>query len=715
MISSNFAVAWYWVIETLADDKGFDTSVLKALMYLAPNFFADAPETVLERVALRYLEECVDEVRDCGGEISSPPRSPIDGSRSCEEVLCSHLRKMETSSNMEKDRFGTYIRGIHQFIIQKRASVPKLSLDLLKGSILEGKYPSLSECSGLIRHDQEDLLQSNIEGEHERVKRLRFSTRGNGMEISQKSASGSAQRLLNQYFSDSDKTDRLHKDIVGVEGNKIQSLERSDTLKPSGKENTNLDDDERHLSAQVPDALISSKCTQISVKDVSIPHNNSTALPNAHKNSTALPNPHNNSTDLPNLPLNECGEKLIPTCTENDQHHGNTIGIPVALSNDVLEDADFEPADEIVAAVKHHLLRSQAKNNQDSIVGDWTEQSLCIKCHNGGQLLTCSANGCSVAIHDSCLGSVEFDKAGLFYCPFCTYLRAKKNLSTFLGKGIGRRQTGQATVVKLLDDLSCHYPTGRLNGDSLRAEHHKKMEVTDFSRQAEKQVRVVRCDDSTSVAKINDEQIVDEAATTVEGTDTAFLNEQVENLQSTETHTAVDNGNLPCKNGNTSHGEHDAAVLQQKGETSTVNDHQNIQEPSSDEQVKDTFDDDTGNQVSPSQNSGRHHKKAQEADPETVENQKRFKSSPGKRRHAYQAKRYSNPLMPPGRRTKLPWTPEEEATLKEGMEIFAADGSGNIPWRKILDFGSHVFHKTRMPGDLKDKWRNIKIKEGIQK
>ncbi|OAY79132.1 hypothetical protein ACMD2_25471 [Ananas comosus] len=215
------------------------------------------------------------------------------------------------------------------------------------------------------------------------------------------------------------------------------------------------------------------------------------------------------------------------------------------------------------------------------------------------------------------------------------------------------------------------------------------MEVTDFSRQAEKQVRVVRCDDSTSVAKINDEQIVDEAATTVEGTDTAFLNEQVENLQSTETHTAVDNGNLPCKNGNTSHGEHDAAVLQQKGETSTVNDHQNIQEPSSDEQVKDTSDDDTGNQVSPSQNSGRHHKKAQEADPETVENQKRFKSSPGKRRHAYQAKRYSNPLMPPGRRTKLPWTPEEEATLKEGMEIFAANGSGNIPWRKILDFGSH--------------------------
>lgn len=72
-------------------------------MYLAPNFFADAPETVLERVALRYLEECVDEVRDCGGEISSPPRSPIDGSRSCEEVLCSHLRKVFITPSFHLD------------------------------------------------------------------------------------------------------------------------------------------------------------------------------------------------------------------------------------------------------------------------------------------------------------------------------------------------------------------------------------------------------------------------------------------------------------------------------------------------------------------------------------------------------------------------------------------------------------------------------------
>ncbi|XP_020112832.1 uncharacterized protein LOC109727229 [Ananas comosus] len=107
-------------------------------------------------------------------------------------------------------------------------------------------------------------------------------------------------------------------------------------------------------------------------------------------------------------------------------------------------------------------------------------------------------------------------------------------------------------------------------------------------------------------------------------------------------------------------------------------------------------------------------KRAQDASTKIVD-QKRFKSSTGKRRkHAYQAKRYSNPLMPPGRRTKLLWTMEEEAALKEGIQRFVSNDGGTIPWRAILEYyGCGVFHKTRVPGDLKDKWRNIKIKEDL--
>lgn len=49
--------------------------------------------------------------------------------------------------------------------------------------------------------------------------------------------------------------------------------------------------------------------------------------------------------------------------------------------------------------------------------------------------------------------------------------------------------------------------------------------------------------------------------------------------------------------------------------------------------------------------------------------------------------------------------------LQEGVEKFSTTVNKNIPWRKILEFGSDVFNGTRTPADLKDKWRNLVSKE----
>ncbi|GMG98849.1 hypothetical protein Nepgr_000689 [Nepenthes gracilis] len=65
------------------------------------------------------------------------------------------------------------------------------------------------------------------------------------------------------------------------------------------------------------------------------------------------------------------------------------------------------------------------------------------------------------------------------------------------------------------------------------------------------------------------------------------------------------------------------------------------------------------------------------------------------------------------RRKKLPWTAEEEEMLMEGIRKFASRVTTNLPWRKILEFGRHVFDGTRTPVDLKDKWRNI-VKKNMQ-
>lgn len=52
--------------------------------------------------------------------------------------------------------------------------------------------------------------------------------------------------------------------------------------------------------------------------------------------------------------------------------------------------------------------------------------------------------------------------------------------------------------------------------------------------------------------------------------------------------------------------------------------------------------------------------------------------------------------------------------MQDAVEKFAVHGDGTLPWTKILEFGRHVFHRTRQPGDLKDKWRNMQIKEGLR-
>ena len=51
--------------------------------------------------------------------------------------------------------------------------------------------------------------------------------------------------------------------------------------------------------------------------------------------------------------------------------------------------------------------------------------------------------------------------------------------------------------------------------------------------------------------------------------------------------------------------------------------------------------------------------------------------------------------------------------MQEGMKKFGVTvtANGRIPWSAILELYRNVFHKTRFPNDLKDKWRNMMKKE----
>ncbi|XP_031283966.1 uncharacterized protein LOC116142685 [Pistacia vera] len=75
------------------------------------------------------------------------------------------------------------------------------------------------------------------------------------------------------------------------------------------------------------------------------------------------------------------------------------------------------------------------------------------------------------------------------------------------------------------------------------------------------------------------------------------------------------------------------------------------------------------------------------------------------------AKKFTSQMFCNEKRKRLHWTTEEEEMLKEGVQKFSTKVNKNLPWRKILEFGRHVFDPTRNPADLKDKWRNIMAKE----
>ncbi|KAB1208741.1 hypothetical protein CJ030_MR6G005850 [Morella rubra] len=74
-------------------------------------------------------------------------------------------------------------------------------------------------------------------------------------------------------------------------------------------------------------------------------------------------------------------------------------------------------------------------------------------------------------------------------------------------------------------------------------------------------------------------------------------------------------------------------------------------------------------------------------------------------------KQFTKMTYPNAKRKRLNWTAEEENMLKEGVHTFSTSANKNIPWRKILELGSHIFHVTRTPIDLKDKWKNMMAKE----
>uniref|UniRef100_A0A7N2N727 Myb-like domain-containing protein n=1 Tax=Quercus lobata TaxID=97700 RepID=A0A7N2N727_QUELO len=90
---------------------------------------------------------------------------------------------------------------------------------------------------------------------------------------------------------------------------------------------------------------------------------------------------------------------------------------------------------------------------------------------------------------------------------------------------------------------------------------------------------------------------------------------------------------------------------------------------------------------------------------------KKHAASKKSRQPQVSTKQLTTMPFPTAKRKRLLWTAEEENMLKEGVHHVSASAKKNVPWRKILELGRHIFHKSRTPEDLKDKWRTMLAKE----
>ncbi|KAF7144792.1 hypothetical protein RHSIM_Rhsim04G0100400 [Rhododendron simsii] len=367
-----------------------------------------------------------------------------------------------------------------------------------------------------------------------------------------------------------------------------------------------------------------------------------------------------------------------------------------------------------VALKKRNFLSSQCSISQDSLAtADCTELNLCMKCNKGGQLLVCSGSACPLVVHQSCVGSApSFDNSGKFYCPFCAYSHAiseyleikkkaavaRNELAVFIGLENGHR-VDKHTKRFLVPEQNQFILDENENGNTqanCNENHVNKVNNTQHRGDIDDKKQM-----EPSVSKVNDDLPCQE-----EGV------------------TRVDDGTLgalpdgergggklgsQCQSGSAL----EEQQIEEGGGCDRGDDNSTCRDRESGHETKGHGEDEMRKEVlqQPIANPNRRAARLPKVDvgeSSEEENDKATSNYRIKRRsRGKQKKQYTYPAIPQLRRKKVSWTSAEEEILKDGMRKFSSIHDRNIPWKRILEFGSDVFQKGRTTIDLKDKWRNI--------
>ncbi|GJN10058.1 hypothetical protein PR202_ga28117 [Eleusine coracana subsp. coracana] len=438
------------------------------------------------------------------------------------------------------------------------------------------------------------------------------------------------------------------------------------------------------------------------------------------------------STSVPNVTQDGTGTNT--TNTSNNTNLGDTsAGIPHGSSS--TDSLHGIAAAGLLSMANKMPFWSNGQEINESFEG-LSQQDLCIKCGKAGQLIKCS--GCLLAAHDSCFGSsVTFQESDLFYCPVCfytraaeayqkarkTYFEARKNLATFLGTA---QVVGQHH--ELLTGVLPRAPSreGQCNvSDSSKRKNIHQDEATNLAHRDEEPDQQRKKQKISATDNGSPEELVTEKASLVQNFDKHSALKGNGSNQVQDVEQQQQGKNKEADNGNSSHetrhlSQNRCGPANQELDADKEDGQTKSHQSNDSDEIEATSSNNSGKRSSPPWRKMRH-RKSRLLEKETVVSSNSRKtmvqhdertSSPSRKRNYAPCKRYSNPVAPTGRRSKLSWTEEEETTLKEAMDKFAPRDDGPIPWVQILEYGRDVFHRTRLPSDLRVKWRNIMKKAG---
>ncbi|CAM0905555.1 unnamed protein product [Alopecurus aequalis] len=387
----------------------------------------------------------------------------------------------------------------------------------------------------------------------------------------------------------------------------------------------------------------------------------------------------------------------VPVPPRNgDGRKAKQISMKEALANTVVEISHLHSPDDSLSVFADKLSFCIKDRGTNSSPRRCSEKDLCIKCGKDDQLLKC--NSCLLVAHESCFGpSVTFEEPGEFCCPVCfytkateaykeakkTYCEAKKNLAAFVGiQRLVNQHDEQPPEV---------LPRGPSNLNGYNSLTRKNIHQTETRRLAcsdEKDNQQRKKQKINAPVDACPEEAVTGKAPSVRNSVVEPMNkhsvlqniskkvhdaEKEHQLETTKSREEARNENSCDRTGNASHEKCGPSAINQEVEADKEDGLTNLNQSENSGGMEATSLNDSGQRSLHPLHNIRHHKaRSQEREtPVSCNSGKAFvhqgenmPSPSRKRNYAYPINRFSGPVAPTGRRSKLSWTDEEEAALR---------------------------------------------------